>query len=204
MSAWWAWLAAWIAWVTVWSTLLPLNGRSRFVRAGWGVGVAVLAWIPVHGLPLLSYQRGWIGDLSITTTLLLVTALARRFVPGTRIAVRLSGPERRGLLAVIAAVSGVVYPMALGLTPFDPYRLGYGDPIVLVGLFVVAAFFWARGWLGAALILAFGVFAHSLELLESTNLWDYLIDPLLALYAWGALICAWRPWTRLRRVKSTP
>ena len=202
MSAWWAWPAAWIVWVTAWSALLPLKNWSRPVRAGWAIGIAVLAWVPVMGQPLLAYQRGWIGDLSITTTLLLAMALARRFVPETRIFMRLSGPERMGLLVVIAAVSAVFYPMALGLTPFDPYRLGYGDPIVLVGLFAVAALFWVRGWLGAALILAFGACAHSLGFLESTNLWDYVIDPLLALYAWGALIAAWRPWTRSRRVKS--
>jgi len=44
---------------------------------------------------------------------------------------------------------------------------------------------WSRR--GAALILAAGVAAFNWHLLESGNLWDYLLDPVLAIWSLCAL-----------------
>jgi hypothetical protein len=37
----------------------------------------------------------------------------------------------------------------------------------------------------AAVMLLLGVVAFDLNLLASTNIWDYLLDPALVLFAWG-------------------
>ena len=53
---------------------------------------------------------------------------------------------------------------------------------------------------GAALVILFGVLAFDLGLLTSTNLWDYLLDLPLVLFAWGwaLAISLRRPLRRLR------
>ena len=76
----------------------------------------------------------------------------------------------------------LLYPLALGISPFDPYALGYHGRVrgLLVALALVAVFAWWRGRLLLLLALLLGVGAFRLEALESTNLWDYLLDPWLA------------------------
>jgi hypothetical protein len=140
-----------------------------------------VAWIPIRGIPLGGYLRGLLGDLSITTLILLavslITALGGRRVLATR---------SRTALAGWAAVAGVaLYPQTLGLTRLDPYELGY-RPRVLVLLVAGLVVWWWWGRLGAALVLTSGVAAFNLGLLESDNLWDYLLDP--ALFVWA--VCA--------------
>jgi len=90
------------------------------------------------------------------------------------------------VLVVLAAA--VLYPMALGIGLFDPYRLGYGSSWFLgfLLLLALAAWFWRLYWV--ALSLALAVLAWGIGWYESANLWDYLLDPLLAVYALGALV----------------
>jgi len=90
-----------------------------------------------------------------------------------------------------------LYPMALGLTYFDPYTLGYGSRPFLVVLFVLALWAVQRELYLVALCLCASVLAHSMGLLESRNLWDYLLDVWVVLYAMGFLFW-W--WTTMRRV----
>ena len=83
----------------------------------------VVPLIPAGGLPLVAYLRAWIGDLSVVTLLLLGAALWRR-LGGKRL---IDAASLQGLQ--IAAVAGgfLLYPMTLGLSMIDPYRLGYQD-----------------------------------------------------------------------------
>ena len=94
---------------------------------------------------------------------------------------------RFALLAAVAAAALALYPMALGLGLFDPYRLGYGSPWLLGGLFAVAL----AAWLGRvevlAVCIALATLAWSVGWYDSTNLWDYLLDPLVSFYALGTL-----------------
>jgi hypothetical protein len=71
---------------------------------------------------------------------------------------------------------------------YDPYRLGYSD-IFFVGLvLIIAVVAWLLRYTAIALCLALATLAWSLGWYESTNLWDYLLDPLVAIYAMSALI----------------
>jgi hypothetical protein len=76
------------------------------------------------------------------------------------------------------------YPAALGLTNSDPYAWGYDSPL-LVALFVLSlvAVFYERFL--PALCMTGAVAAFTLGIYESTNLWDYLVDPFLTVYALG-------------------
>jgi hypothetical protein len=72
---------------------------------------------------------------------------------------------------------------------------------MLVSLLAVTLFFWANGLRLLPVLVALALLAWTLGLLESTNLWDYLLDPWLAAAAifqcmrWvaGQLRTRWRP-----------
>jgi hypothetical protein len=173
--------------VGVAAVLLALPGASRLHRARPALAVAAAlaaALVPLDGLPLAGYLRGVVGDLSVTTTLLLLLRLLRP-VHGLE---PTSETSRAALQASAGALGLALYPMTLGLGPYDPYRLGFGDPRLLAALAVLAALaLGARLHLPAAL-LSLAVLAWAASLGESRNLWDYLLDPFLAAWGLGATI----------------
>lgn len=159
---------------------LPGAARLRKARPLLAAAAAlVLALVPLGGLPVAGYVRGVLGDLSVTTTLLLLHHLLR---PGLGLAA-IDARSRVTLQALVATGGVVLYPLALGFGPTDPYRLGFADGR-LVGLVLVAA---VGAWIArlhfVASVLALSVVAWAAGLAESRNLWDYLLDPLVA--AWG-------------------
>jgi hypothetical protein len=156
--------------------------RSRLaVLAG---ASAVGALTPIGALPVAGLVRGVVGDLSFTTLVLLAGGLRRSLRGGDpaddRTTITLQG------LVLVAGL--VLYPLALGLGTWDPYRLGYGNPWLLATLLAVAL---AALVLDAPLVtfcIALGVQAWALGAFESRNLWDYLIDPLVFVWAAAALL----------------
>jgi len=163
------------------STLLaPPIRRLKRSHAGLLMGAtAVLVAAPIGTLPLSASARGGFGDLSVTTNVLLAIGIfshlsGRRLVdPGQEIAI----------CRLIAVTALVFYPLALGFGPFDPYRLGYGSPWFLTGLLVLALGAWAGRFHLVSICIALAVMAHAAGWNESTNLWDYLLDPLVSIYA---------------------
>lgn len=160
---------------------LGLRGLGLAVLAGAG---AVAALAPMGVLPVAGWLRGIVGDLSFTTLVLLLLGLARDVRGGPP-------PDPRTTLALqglVAAAGAALYPLALGLGAWDPYRLGFGAPWFLAGLLAVAL---AALALDAPLVtfcIALGVLAWGLGAHESRNLWDCLIDPLVFLWAVSALL----------------
>ncbi len=120
------------------------------------------------------------GDLSVTTVVLLLLGLLRPVVGADEA----DSTGRPALQALVAAFGLVLYPASLGLGPVDPYRLGYGDPWFLGGLLALALAAASRRMTLVTACLALAVLAWALGAYESRNLWDYLVDPLVA--AWGA------------------
>ncbi len=130
-------------------------------------------------LPLSAYVRGVTGDLSIVTILLLWTSLlyASKSAP---LVFKLA----------LACIAIAFYPLALGLGMIDPYAWGYGSMpffiVVLLFALVCGLANWNKGvWIIAIAILAWAAHWH-----ESANLWDYLLDPFLAIWALSALFGA--------------
>lgn len=160
-------------------------------------GSLLLSLLPVQGISLALQLRTYIGDLSISSLVLLSWAMLCRFgLPG-------AGPrDRLASLALFAGLAVLLYPAALGLSYSDPYQLGFAPrPMLLVLGVLSLVLIIQHSWLGAlALVLA--TLAFSLHLNASENYWDYLIDPYLALYSLGALLSsglrgllAWRKGT---------
>lgn len=163
-----------------------LSGMARLEKTQrmlLTITVMIVVLIPLGGLPLAAYLRGAIGDLSIPSLLLLLLAMARALLgwqqPDTQ--------SRMVLQILIVLAAAGLYPLALGIGLFDPYRLGYGNFwfLGILLLLSLSAWFW-RFYL-AALSVALAVLAWGVGWYESANLWDYLLDPLLAVYALGAL-----------------
>jgi hypothetical protein len=150
--------------------------------APWGLLAAAVGLAPLGGIPLAGYVRGVTGDLSVPTLALLAAALVARLSPRPM----LDGADRGALHAWAAAAGVVLYPLTLGLTLWDPYALGYRPRLLLLVAAALVVAWWRRRR-GAALALAAGVAAFGTGLMESTNLWDYLLDPALAVWAVAAL-----------------
>ncbi len=158
------------------------------------LAAALIAVIPVKGMAVYTYMRGITGDLSIITLILL----------GAAVVFRLSGkqiiPERSRhlILAAITATGLVLYPMSLGATAFDLYSSGYEGWVLAVALLASGlAACWRRQFIIVAVVIA-TISAFNIEIMESRNLWDYLIDPFIWIYA-----TAWWLWKIWRRYPLT-
>jgi hypothetical protein len=151
-------VAPWVKWVTV--------------------AVFVLLWCPVGAaqLPLVAYVRGISSDLSISLVAIACLGMYRRLSGADLVHCR----ERNATNVAFAVAALFLYPLALGWGDWDSYRLGWGAPGMWVALLVVSLACWGRGLRLLPMLIALGLMAWATGVLESTNLWDYLIDPWLA------------------------
>jgi hypothetical protein len=150
-------------------------------KAGMLMVAIILLSIPLRGVSLSGLLRGVTGDLSISTVMLLALPLVR-FLSGL---VLVEEQNRCAALRGILIAAILFYPLALGLGMFDPYRLGYGNLWFMLALLGLAAWSSLRYSTLFALCIALAVAAWSVGWYESPNLWDYLLDPWLAVYAFA-------------------
>lgn len=149
------------------------------------VALIVCIPIPFGGLPPAAFVRGIVGDLSITSQVLLALTLLK-FLAGWQ---PFQKREKMFLWGIIVLAALALYPLALGIGYVDPYRLGFGNMWFFGALFIIAvAAYWKRLYV-ITLCIALAVLAWSVGWNEATNLWNYLLDPFVAIYAIGALIC---------------
>ena len=132
-------------------------------------------------LPIAAYVRGVTGDLSILSMLLLWSAL----LPSSR-------PNPSGFKVSIAILAVIFYPLALGLGMLDPYAWGYGSIIFLIGVLVFAVICGLTNWNKGLWIIAVAITAWIFHWHESTNLWDYLLDPFLSIWDIGSIVNSYR------------
>lgn len=155
-----------------------LRTRRGFrVAAPWLLFPA--AFMPLDGSDLTAHVYAYTGALSLPSLLLIAGFSARRLAWWRPLPER----ERRTILLGAALAALILYPMALGLGPFDPYALGYSGLALPLALGLGAALAWWQGWRLTAVLLAAVLWAWLLELGESQNLWDYLLDAWLGWYA---------------------
>lgn len=137
-----------------------------------------LWWWPMGAahLPLLAYVRGISADMSMTSV-----ALAGLFIGQRMLGWKVQPQrERVALYGVVAAVALFLYPLALGWSDWDAYRPGWGSWGMWAALLAVSLLCWVRGLRLLPWLIGLGLLAWSLDLMESANLWDYLLDPWLA------------------------
>jgi hypothetical protein len=151
----------------------------------WGkwatAAVFVLLWCPVGParLPIVAYVRGISSDLSISLVAIACLGMYQR-LSGARL---VDGRERTLVNMVFAAGAVFLYPLALGLGDWDAYRLGWGSPGLWAVLLLLCLACWSKGFRLLPMLVGLSLLAWAAGALESTNLWDYLIDPWLAVAA---------------------
>jgi hypothetical protein len=160
-----------------------LLGRNRFVSRTRFLGSLLLAFfllcIPFGGWPLVAWIRTLEMNPSFTLTGLILVALWQRF-SGRQI-FREKDWLAAWMTGALAAL--ILYPMGLGLTRFDPYSWGWGCwlPIAL-GLAATMLLLLDNRF---GIILILPLLGSLLQVQESTNLWNALVDPF---YGGGSLI----------------
>jgi hypothetical protein len=146
-------------------------------------GSMALAILPVYDLILAAYVRAGLGNLSITSMVMLCYMIASAY-SGQQY---LSAGRKHQLYQCVIIGALIVYPTGLGLTLYDGYALGYNSLLLLLLLAACTGMYlWRRVFLIPALILA-AVSAYLVNAMESDNLWDYLLDPWITLLAGGHL-----------------
>lgn len=143
---------------------------GNFVFWPWGLGME---------LPLAAYIRGVTGDLSVVT-LLLVWSF---FLPAAK-------PIPMAFKGVITLIALIFYPFALGFGMVDPYAWGYGSLVFFSGVLLFALIWGLLNWVKGVWIIAIAIIAWAIHWHESANLWDYLLDPFLVLWAGISLLGA--------------
>ena len=123
-------------------------------------------------LPLSAYVRGVTGELSIVTMLLLWSSVLP-FAKKTPLEFKVS----------VTLIAIAFYPLALGLGMLDPYAWGYGSIGLLIATIFFAIVCGLAGWTKGVWILSFAMIAWAAHWHESANLWDYLLDPFLTIWA---------------------
>jgi predicted membrane protein len=156
------------------------------------IALGVLA-APIQGIPIARWIASINANFSLPFTGLLAVAVWER-----AFARKIFSARDWRASWMFGAVSGLVlYPLALGFGKFDAYEWGWGFSPLFAGIAVLTGLlFWKQNRFGVPLLLA--VIAYHLQLLESTNYWDYLVDPVYCLLSILALsyllvrLCCWR------------
>ena len=152
-------------------------GRKNLAPLGMELWIptAIVIIVPIAGVSIAGHLRGLWGDPSIVTFLLLFLYTVR---PS-------SLPNRPRVSTCVLVSLFVMLPLYLPLfllnpnVPVDLYAIGWHPKWILIAIAVIA--------LGSVMmrrlaprwtnIIAIALIASSVGLMESDNLWDYLVDP---------------------------
>ncbi|MDZ7698348.1 MAG: hypothetical protein U5R49_15975 [Deltaproteobacteria bacterium] len=160
------------------SALIRLPSKGVFPTLVIAIMSALIICIPVSGLPPARWLISLNANFSIPLTLLLLSHVLK-----FAFAVHLLDRKARhacGLFAILAGAG--LYPMALGFTRFDPYGAGWGFSwLFVVTLLLTMGLITLGNRFGVVLLIA--ILAYNLRVLESSNFWDYLVDPVLVIWA---------------------
>jgi len=168
-----------IQWVTVKVKKPPLGWRLTAILA---IISGIFILVPVRGLPLAR----WLIGINANFSLPLVACVfnkAWEHASGSRLL------DRQASMAswIFGLSSGLVlYPMALGLGDFDPYVSGWGFSWLFASMAILTVVLLVIKNRFAAVLMAC-ILGYDLNLLESHNLWDYLVDPFFMLFSLAAL-----------------
>ncbi len=169
-------------------------------RAAISVVLAVLIFIfPAGDATLAGHLKGLLFEPSIGCILIftwMVLARINKFLPPPQQwppkfqdnILRSANQDLNALLIAVLMLSCAVYPMALGISRFDPYALGYQPWAAAAAAFIALLLIWIRKIELIAWWLSLSALANALKLGESDNLLDYLLDPvaLAAALIWTA------------------
>ena len=144
---------------------------------------ALTVILPIAGLPLGRWFISLYANPSIPLTALLFSWVLKNAFQMNLL--DMSAIQTCRVFSILAGAA--LYPMALGAGAFDPYPAGWHFSwlfVILLGVTLGLLFLKNR----FSVVLLATILAYDLHLLESSNLWDYLVDPVLILVAIAGLI----------------
>lgn len=159
----------------------------------------IAAFMPINGLAAITYFRALTGDMSMTTTILCALFAYMQLHDKTPVKVS----TLSALCGLIIVGASFLYPLELGLTIYTPYTLGYGSNLFFAALLLITLIAWKFENHLIVLCILTASAAYLLNLLESRNLWDYLIDPVCTLFSIVFLLIQLGR-LALRKLKSDP
>lgn len=165
-------------------TLARRFSTSLKIRTFVFTSAFALCLIPTPEYAISHFARVLTGDLSMTSLAWLGFVACRTLLSDKP--ARSNAEMVMAIVIVIAAV--VLYPTALGFTMFDAYASGYHPNVLAPLIFILFSFcLWFGQWLPMT-ILATVLATYQMSWLESDNLWDYVIDPVIVIYAVSILV----------------
>jgi hypothetical protein len=163
----------------IFSPIFVLGLRHSVATALISASVlSALAFIPIYEVSTVLRLKGLFADLSLTTLTLLVVWPVLRLQK-----ISLNNPDSAGLCAIVLLLAVTLYPMALGVGAYDPYALGFRPWALLTAIAALGVLATLRGYLVSKSIVVVVLIGYWLRVLDSQNLWDYLIDPILGIFA---------------------
>ena len=176
--------SALMLWLIVMSLVQKKIQKNRFFTTPVfpflvvGLGVGGLLFFPLGGFPLTYWSASLMSCFSLPLVALLLILIVERLFSCT-----LFSPQDWRAAWIFGAVGSLVlYPAALGLGRIDPYAWGWdvGSFFIVIACLTLVLLL-ARNRFAILLLIAIAAF--DIKLQESTNLWDYLIDPIYAIVA---------------------
>ena len=152
---------------------------------------------------LAGWGRIIMGDLSVLSLMWFLWRVSLRLVPRWRCNIPTS-KEEYYIAASLLGTGLLLYPTALGITRFDLYALGYYPVLLMPLLFALFAWCLLYRHTLPALLLATATVGWLLGILESDNLWDYLLDPVVTLYALSLVLRGYFKQHRARQQHVAP
>ncbi len=162
---------------------------SKPARFGMLAGIFVLSWIPLPRTSLVVFLRGVVGDIAIPTFLLCglvvlgcLLAASNKDSPSSKKPSTfffVPNDSLRGFFVLVVIVGLIFYPMTMGFSLMDPYAWGYTPHVMLLGCLGLILILEFMGQRFPATLILVSVAGYAAGLMESSNLWDYLMDPIL-------------------------
>ena len=181
--------AAMCPWLALMWCLQRMAAGLRLQLRGWALLTlsaliaAAMLLVPIQGLAASRWVAGLNANFSIPLTGMLAVGVHGRAFGRQVFSERdwMAGWSFGGLGSL------TLYPFALGAGGFDPYEWGWRfSPLFALVAMLSGWLIWNRNRFGLLLLAA--VIAFHLRVLESSNYWDYLLDPFYGLASVGALV----------------
>lgn len=155
-------------------------GASRLLLLAILLVTLAVCLVPWKGYSLVFYVRGIVGDISVTSLVLLLMLYGRSlFIPVTK-----HQPVHGAVGWLLLAILLPLYASSLGYLTIDLYSFGYEPQWMLLASGVLLLWAW-RIQPALAIAWLIGIVSFACGLTKSRNLWDALFDPFLAFAAVG-------------------
>jgi predicted neuraminidase len=158
--------------------LLGLSAQGWKTTGILTVLSALAVVVPVEGFPLARWMICLNANFSVPLTAFVLHRVREK-------ASGMALLDKKALTGIwiFGGIAGtVLYPAAMGLGRFDSYSLGWGFSVFFVCMFGLTMALLYRGN-RFGIVLVFCIAAFHLHLLESSNLWDYFVDPFFTIAA---------------------